>query len=160
MLEYLQKENSKNMDNLSLILGYGTKEERNSPTHSNIERMALDGNLKAAHVLAWNHAVGFQDGKADYAEAYKLAKLAMPAKLPDTYFLMAMMGPALSLKPEMQYALIKMGLSFNDETYVGYKKMSQDTLSELEQQLTTSQKIAAKNLIQRCEDKEYSGCIE
>ena len=73
-----------------------------------MEDKVLKTSLKAAYVLTYQHSVGFDDGKQNLYEAYKLENIAVPEKLPDTYFLLSI----ISNIAEVQYALMKMGLAF------------------------------------------------
>ncbi|MGB1192460.1 MAG: hypothetical protein ACPG3T_06015, partial [Pseudomonadales bacterium] len=61
---------------------------------------------------------------------------------------------------ETEYALLKMGLSFDDTSYASFKDMAKERIQELEPKLTTSQKLQAKNLMQSCKDKKYTNCIK
>ena len=115
--------------------------ERNSIMHDDIERIALEGNLEAAHALAWNHLVGFEDGDKNFTEALKLFWIAMPAKLPDTFFLMAAIGPVVSLSDEEQYALTKMGESFEQTEIARFKEMGLKLHEKLDVKLSNSQKL-------------------
>ena len=160
-LEAVDKK-SKNLRNqMDLGINYRLKIKtvRNSTEHYDLQSQTLSGNLKAAHLLAWNHASGFDDGEANYTEAANLLKLAMPERLPDTFFLLAIVGPAVNLSDEKRYALIQMGKGFENKTFSDYEKVATEKFMDLEPKLTTTQKMSAKNLLKSCEEKNYTDCI-
>ena len=150
------------MEELDHLHDYGVKFKRKSARHIEVEDMVLKGSFKAAHVRAYQHAVGFDAGKKNLSEAHKLGKIAMPEELPDTFFLFSI----ISNVPEVQYARLKIGFSFDsnstfgEQSWPGYSNTAKEKLYKLEQQLTTSEKLAANKLIQSCKDKKnYNNCI-
>ena len=90
--------------NLDLSPNYGVKFNRKSAGHLEVEDKALKGSLKAAHVLTYQHSVRFDDGKQNLYDAYKLENIAVPEKLPDTFFLL----PIISNTAKVQYVLVQM----------------------------------------------------
>ena len=146
---------------LDLIASSGGTFERNSDTHRFVEEMALKGSLKATHILGLQHFAGFEDEETDLREAEKLLSIAMPEKLPDTFFILSVIKRLFNPNElEIEHSLIKMGLDLKQVPNFGrFENIAVSRLDEIEKNLSTSQKLQVQNFITKCVELEFKSCF-